>query len=175
MQDKFTDLYNFIDFARANRKYPDNTANNLKSALKIFEKELNAEELKSISMVEDSVGEIFRSLVIANKDKNIVSLNTYKARLLKVIKDYKKYGAEPGKIQNWIAKTKKSTPLLIKNDKPDNKKINLSNPINTPVENFHKINLSFNCGQVEISIPKNLSAKEAEIIKNILDSLAAKD
>ena len=107
MTDKFISLYDFIDFARANRKYPDNTANNLKSALKIFEKELNAEELKSISMVEDSVGEIFRSLVIAHKDKSIVSLNTYKARLLKVIKDYKKYGAEPSKIQHWVAKERK--------------------------------------------------------------------
>ena len=96
--DKFTDLYNFIDFAKANRKYADNTANNLKSALKIFEKELNKEELKSIDMVEDSIGEIFRSLVIANKTKSIVSLNTYKARLLKVIKDYKKYSKKINKM-----------------------------------------------------------------------------
>ena len=88
--DKFINLYNFIDFAKANRKYPENTANNLKSAVKIFEKELNSEELKSIDMVEESIGEIFRSLVIAHKDKSIVSLNSYKARLLKVIKDYKK-------------------------------------------------------------------------------------
>jgi site-specific recombinase XerD len=91
MTDKFINLYDFVDFARANRKYPDNTANNLKSTLKIFEKELNAEELKSIDMVKDSIEEIFRSLVIAHKDKSIVSLNTYKARLLKVIKYYKKY------------------------------------------------------------------------------------
>jgi site-specific recombinase XerD len=175
MPDKFTDLYNFIDFAKANRKYADNTANNLKSALKIFEKELNKEELKSIDMVESSIGEIFRSLVIANKDKSIVSLNTYKARLLKVIKDYKKYGAEPSKIQHWITKTKKSTPLLIKKDKLDKKKIILSNSINTPVDNLHKIDLSFDCGRVEISIPKNINLKEAEIIKDIIDSLAIEE
>jgi hypothetical protein len=173
MPDKFISLYDFVDFAKANRKYPDNTANNLKSAIKIFEKELNTEELKSISMVEDSIGEIFRSLVIAHKDKSIVSLNTYKARLLKVIKDYKKYGAEPSKIQNWITKTKKSTPLLIKGDKPDKKKIILSNPINTPVDNLHKIELSFNTGKAQISIPKDLSAAEVKTIKDILDSLAS--
>ena len=171
MTEKFANLYDFIDFAAANRKYPSNTANNLKSALKIFEKELNAEELKSISMVEESVGEIFRSLVIANKDKSIVSLNTYKARLLKVIKDYKKYGAEPGKIQNWIAKTRQSTPLLIKKDKADKKNIRLSNLIKTPVENFHQITLSFDCGSAQISIPKNIGAKDAKTIKNIIDSL----
>jgi len=175
MTDKFINLYDFIEFARANRKYPDNTANNLRSALKIFEKELNAEELKSISMVEDSMGEIFRSLVIANKNKSILSLNTYKARLLKVIKDYKKYGAEPGKIQNWIVKTKKSTPLLIKKDKTDKKNIGLSNLINAPVEKSHKIDISFDCDRVQISIPKDISAKEVKMIKGVLDSLTARD
>ncbi len=175
MTDKFINLYDFIDFARANRKYPDNTANNLKSALKIFEKELNAEELKSISMVEDSIGEIFRSLVIANKNKSILSLNTYKARLLKVIKDYKKYGAEPGKIQNWVVKIKKSTPLLIKKDKTDKKNIELSNLIHTPVEKLHKIDISFDCDTVKISIPKDISAKEVKMIKGVLDSLTTRD
>jgi len=163
--DKFTNLYNFIDFAKANRKYADSTADNLKSALKIFEKELNAEELKSIHMVEESIGEIFRSLVIAHKDKSIVSLNTYKARLLKVIKDYKKYGAEPSKMQHWVTKVKK--------DKPDKKKIILSNSINRGVENSHKIELSLDCGRVELLIPKNISAKDAKIIQNLISSLFA--
>ncbi|MCX6721697.1 MAG: hypothetical protein NTY04_00675 [Candidatus Staskawiczbacteria bacterium] len=171
MTDKFTNLYDFIDFARANRKYPDNTANNLKSALKIFQKELNSEELKSINMVEDSIGEIFRSLVIANKNKSIVSLNSYKARLLKVIKDYKKYGAEPSKMQSWVAKTRNSEPLLIKKDKTDKKKIILSNSINSPVENFHKISLSLGRGNAEILISKDISAKDAQVIKKVIDSL----
>jgi hypothetical protein len=174
--DKFIALYDFIDFARANRKYPDNTANNLKSAIKIFEKELNAEELKSINMVEESIGEIFRSLVIANKDKSIVSLNSYKARLLKVIKDYKKYGVQPAKMQSWVAKTRKSTPLLIKKDKPDKNKIHLSNSINTPVENFHKIELSQRKDvKSVIIIPRDISQKEAKIIKDIIDSLVQKE
>jgi hypothetical protein len=169
--EKFTNLYDFIDFAKANKKYPESTANNLKSALKIFEKELNTEELKSIEMVEDSIGEIFRSLVITNKNKSIVSLNTYKARLLKVIKDYKRYGREPSKIQNWFAKTRKSTPLLIKKDKPDKNKIKLSNPIDTPVDNCHKIELSLEHGRAQILIPKDITDKDAKTIKNIIDSL----
>lgn len=169
--DKFINLYDFIEFARANRKYEESTANNLKSALKIFEKELNTEELKSIDMVEESIGEIFRSLVMANKDKSIISLNTYKARLLKVIKDYKKYGAEPGKIQHWAVKIKKSTPMLINKDKKDKNKIFLSNPINTPVDNCHRISLSLDCGSVEIVIPKHISIKETKIIQGIIASL----
>ena len=169
--EKFNYLYDFIDFAKANRKYPENTANNLKSALKIFEKELNPEELKSINMVADSVEEIFRSVAIANKDKSIISLNTYKARLLKVINDYKRYGTDPSKIQKWITKTRKSTPLLIKKDKTDKKHISLSDPINTRVDNLHKISLSLESGEATIVVPKHISPKEAETMKNIIDSL----
>lgn len=170
--DKFINLYDFIDFAKANRKYPDNTANNLKSALKIFEKELNAEELKSINMVADSIEEIFRAVVTANKGKSINSLNTYKARLLKVINDYKKYGADPSKIQNWSPKSKNSTPLLIKKDKIDKNKINLSDTIHTPVENIHKIEFVLENGQKALlSIPRDISQEDIKTIKAILDSL----
>ena len=84
---KYKDLYDFIDFAKGNRKYPENTANGLKSALKIFEGELNLDELNSVDLVEDNIEEIFINVVTKNKDKNIGSLNTYKARVLKVIKD----------------------------------------------------------------------------------------
>lgn len=169
--EKFSYLYDFIDFAKANRKYLASTADNLKSALKIFEKELNPEELKSINMVEDSIEEIFRSVAIANKDKSIISLNTYKARLLKVINDYKRYGTDPSKIQKWVVKAKKSTPLLIKKDKTDKNEITLSDNIQGPVDNVHKIDLCLDSGKAQISIPKNINAKETKIIKEIIDSL----
>lgn len=175
---EFTNLYNFIDIAKGNRKYPENTANNLKSALKIFEKELNPEELKSISMVEDSIEEIFRSVAIANKNKSIISLNTYKARLLKVINDYKRYGADPSKIQKWTirprgqVKEKKSTPLLIEKDKTDKNNIILSDCIPSPVENTHRVELSLENGKAIIFMPKNTSVKEIKMIKALLDSLA---
>ncbi|MDP3883108.1 MAG: hypothetical protein Q8Q48_03585 [Candidatus Staskawiczbacteria bacterium] len=172
--DNFINLYNFIDFAKANRKYLENTANNLKSALKIFEKELNTEELKSIDMIEESINEIFRSVVIANKEKSIVSLNSYKARLLKVIKDYKKYGQNPSKIQSWAVKIKKSTGVLIKKDKPDKNNIILSNSINGSVNNCYKIEFSTReNAKAVLSIPKDITQKEMKTIKAILDSLTA--
>jgi hypothetical protein len=169
--ENFKNLYDFIDLATSNKKYPENTANNLKSALKIFEKELNAYEKESINMIENSIGEIFRSVVMANKNKSIVSLNTYKARLLKVINDYKKYGQKPDKIQGWQAKTRKSTPLLIKKDKTDKKNIDLSNPIFSAVENYKNAHLFFEEEKITIIIPKNIAAKDAEIIKKFINSL----
>ncbi len=175
---KFKDLYEFIDFAKGNRKYPENTANGLKSALKIFEKELNLDELGSVDLVEDNIEEIFINVVGKHKDKSIGSLNTYKARLLKVINDYQKYGINPSKIQGWSTKMYKATnnkPIKKTNlDKEkDRIQIDLSDHTNTPV---HKIELSLRDNLKSIiSIPKDISAKEVKMIKNILDSLIVED
>jgi len=174
---KFKDLYDFIDFAKGNRKYPENTANGLRSALKIFEKELNIDELNSVDLIEDSIEEIFINVVSGNKDKNIGSLNTYKARMLKVIKDYQKYGTNPSKIQGWNAKT--HAPInhkIAKQDTTDNKtdkiQTELSDYTNTPV---HKIELSFKTGQSIIVVPKNITPSEIKIIKGVLDSLSIEE
>jgi len=171
---KFIDLYNFIDLAKNNRKYPPNTANGLVSALKLFEKQLNVDELGSVGLIEDNIEEIFIGVVGANKDKNIASLNTYKTRLLKVISDYQKYGINPSKMQGWQVSL--SRPATHKTVKPDIKDRNLdkietdlSTSVDTPV---HKIDLSLkNGGRAVILVPNNLDRKDADTIKNILDSL----
>ena len=171
---KFIDLYDFIDFARGNRKYAENTANGLKSALKIFEKDLTLDELGSVDLIEDNIEEIFINIVAKNKDKNIGSLNTYKARLLKVIKDYQKYGINPSKIQGCVAKKHTvNTHRLVKKDtqdkNTDNMEITLSNDTNTPV---HKIDLSLRPSmRTTIIVPRDINQREAKTIKDIIDSL----
>jgi len=175
---KFNDLYDFIDFARSNRKYPENTANGLKSALKIFEKELNIDELNSVGLIEDNIDEIFVNTVTNNKDKGIGSLNTYKARFLKVIHDYQRYGIDPSKIQGWSTKLHKTISAKpIKKDIPDKSQDKvqtaLSDRTNTPV---HKIELSLRDDVKSIiTIPKDISAKELKMIKTILDSLITEE
>ena len=175
---KLNDLYNFIDLAKNNRKYPDNTANGLKSALKIFEKVLNVDELNSVDLIEDNIEEIFISAVGKNKDKSIGSLNTYKARLLKVISDYQKYGIDPSKLQGWTIKSDRPiSHKLIKKDtldkNTDNFKIALSDPTNTPV---HKIELCLrHDAKAVISVPKNITAREVQMIKDIMTSLVDSD
>ena len=175
---KFKDLYEFIDFAKGNRKYPENTANGLKSALKIFEKELNMDELNSVDLVEDNIEEIFINVVSKNKNKNIGSLNTYKARVLKVIKDYQKYGANPSKIQGWATKPHKAiTHNLAKKDTQDKDQdkpqTGLSDHINTPV---HKIELSLRDNmKTMIVVPKDITPKEIKMVKSILDSLSTEE
>ena len=175
---KFIDLYNFIDFAKGNRKYAENTANGLKSALKIFEKVLNIDELNSVDLVEENIEEIFINVVAKNKDKSIGSLNTYKARILKIIKDYQRYGTNPSKIQGWDIKPHKVlSTKLAKKDKTDKEsdkaQIGLSDHINTPV---HKIELSLRDNLKSIiQVPKDITTKEIKMIKNILDSLSVEE
>jgi hypothetical protein len=174
---KFVDLYDFIDLAKNNRKYPSNTANGLKSSLKIFEKELNIDELNSINLIEDNMDEIFINIVSKNKDKNIGSLNTYKARLLKIIHDYQRYGIDPAKMQNW--NTKSHTNIIHKPHKKDipdktqdKLEIALSDTTNSPVDNIHKIELFLRPNKKSlILIPRDITEKEVKTIKTILDSL----
>jgi len=174
---KYIDLYNFIDLAKTNRKYPQNTANGLKSALKIFEKVLNLDELNSIDTVEENIEEIFINVVAKNKDKGIGSMNTYKARVLKVIKDYQKYGINPSKMQGWVIKNRKAASR--KNSKMDNldkiqdrRGIVLSDDFNTPV---HKIELALRSDHKSlIIVPRDITPKEAETLKTIIDSLISK-
>jgi len=174
---KFIDLYAFIDLAKSNRKYPENTANGLKSALKIFEKDLTLDELNSINLIEDNIEEVFINAVTKNKDKNIGSMNTYKARMLKVIKDYQKYGINPAKMQGWVIKSRKiPTRRVFKQDNLDKStdsiQIPLSNDVNTPV---HKVELALQSGQKAIIlVPREANNAEIEALKKILDSLLIK-
>ncbi|MEK7562461.1 MAG: hypothetical protein AAB509_02175 [Patescibacteria group bacterium] len=169
---KFSDLYDFVGLAQSNRKYTESVVNNLKSSLKIFGKELNEEELGSVDVVKDRIQEIFISVVSNNKNKNIGSLNTYKARLLRIINDYKKYGANPGKIQGWTVNKRQSTPLLNGKDKKDKA---LSLPTNTLVDNVHKIELALDSNsKATLLIPKNITKPESEALKTIIDSLTKK-
>ena len=107
----FKSLYDFIDKAVKSRKYPESTASALRTALKLFEEELNEEERNSISEVKKNIGQISNSIFAKGKS-NAGSLATYKSRVNKVINEYEKYGLDAAKMANWspkiVTRTKKS-------------------------------------------------------------------
>ena len=179
--DKFTNLYAFLEFAKNNRKYPESTANNLKSSLKIFEKALNEDELDSVELVSERIEEIFVSVINQNKDKSITSLNTYKARLQRVLDDYKKYGADPSKLQNWHTNSQLSTRVLNTKDKQDkisDKPLSdLSSPLHRGVDNVHKLELSLPSSKEKfvLLIPNTITKSDAQILKSLIESLIDKD
>ena len=170
----FTDLNSFIDLAEKNRKYPENTAHGLRAALKVFSKELKPDEFNSIALIEERFDQIFLDVLETNKDKySIDSLNTYKMRFMKVLNDYKRYGADPSNIQNWVVKNRK--PIQPSIQQKDTSSQTPSPLINYPVESQHKIELALRpSAKAMLLVPADLTQKEAETLKSIIDSLAKK-
>ena len=98
------DLYEFIEVATRNRKYPTSTAQGLRAAVKLFDSELNEDERGSLDKVKANLDQIYQSVFAKNKNFTAASLATYRSRLLKVINDYEKYGTDPTKMANWNPK-----------------------------------------------------------------------
>lgn len=112
----FNDLILFVNLAQKNRKYPENTAQGLKAALRLFEQELKEEERASLSLFKERFDHIYRSVFNNNMGKfTASSLEVYKRRLNKVINDYEKYGIDPTKMANWspkaVIRTKRSVSV----------------------------------------------------------------
>ncbi len=108
----FQELYDFVDRAKRNRKYPEATAHSLRAALKLYDTELNNEERASLTKVRADFEQITRSVFNKNSVKFTTgSLATYKSRVQKVLADYEKYG-DPTKMNSWspkvINRTKKT-------------------------------------------------------------------
>ena len=171
------DLYDFIETAMRNRKYPTSTAQGLRAAVKLFDSELNDDERKSLDTVKGNVEQIYQSVFTKNKNFTAASLATYKSRFLKVISDYEKYGTDPTKMTNWnpkvITRTKKATKepatnFTPKDEGPDNTD-GLTGAIPT---NMHKIELALrHDAKFILIIPRDLKQTEVTTLNAILASL----
>lgn len=173
---EFKALYEFIDLAQKNRKYPINTAQGRRASLKLFETVLHADELESLSLIEERMKEIYLSLISSHKDRfSIQSLNTYKSRFLKVVQDYKKYGVDAQSIAKWEVKNRKSK---VKGDKIDNKidskkDENLSSLSLSINRSVHKIQISLDDNKVcSLELPTRISKKDVSVIIKIINSFS---
>src|SRR3989344_4442574 len=164
----FKDLYEFINLAQKNRKYPNNTAQGKRASLKLFETVLHPDELESLELVEERMKEIYLSLISKHKDDfSIQSLNTYKGRLLKTISDYKKYGTNPETLAQWEAKVRNYKSKDILKDTP------VSTSSLSIHKHVHKIQVSLLDGQhCNIELPAKFTKEDVSIITKIIGSLA---
>ena len=147
-------LYDFIERAIKSRKYPENTGMALKTALKLFETELNEEERNSIDEFRKNINQIYQSVYSKNKNFSAGSLAVYKSRVIRVINDYEKYGIDPIKMSNWspkvISRSKKTST-----DSSGSKE---NKDVATDTNNsFH----SFEFGGVKLLVPKTPKTTEA--------------
>ena len=105
MSKNIQDLFEFIERAEKNRKYPTATASGLKAALRLFEVELNEEEKNSVDLFKKNLEQIYHSVTVKNgKSMSSGSLVTYKSRINKIISHFEKYGIDPTKMVNWNPK-----------------------------------------------------------------------
>ncbi|MFA6524186.1 MAG: site-specific integrase [Candidatus Paceibacterota bacterium] len=151
---KFEELYSFIDRAIKNRNYAENTGISLKTALRLFEKELNEEEINSIDKFNKNIEQIYHSVCSKNKNFSASSLATYKSRILKVLTDYKKYGIDPTKMSNWPRKTISPHLKKVLTDNNLKEKTNIFTETNN---SFH----SFEFGGIKLLIPKTSKTTDA--------------
>jgi hypothetical protein len=153
----FHQLYDFIDRAVKSRKYPANTGGALKTALNLFEKELNDEEKDSIETFKNNLDAIYNSVFQHNKDFSATSLATYKSRVVKVLGDFEKYGTGPSKMANWSPKviTRSKREKIDQRTKRENTD---SNGDSTQEDGYHVFPFE---GGVKLLIPKKKNFTKA--------------
>lgn len=182
MANNIQNLFDFIERAVKSRKYPDNTAQGLKAALKIFDAVLNEEERQSLDVFKTNIEQIYHSVSSKNgKNFNASTLAVYKSRILKLLNDYDKYGIDPTKMATWVPKIVNRVPRKQKNAEPQKNNESNETALNTndtaeisggTAVVMSKIELPLRPGvKFVIIVPPDINANECTRIKAVLDSL----
>lgn len=164
-------LKNFITAAQKSRKYNPNTASGIRSALRLFEKELNDEERKSLELLRQNLEQVYHQVGQKNMSSyNSKSLEEYKRRMLKLINDYEQYGLDPAKMAAW-------SPTL-RVVKKANKPVNDSEIESVTLEkgrsssDVNSLDLKLREGvSAIIQTPRDLTLDEAKKIRAYIDYL----
>lgn len=95
-------LTDFLDRAKKERKYADNTVGGFKAALNLFQPSLNDSEKESLDVLLQNISTIADDVYAKNKDKYSSStVMIYRRRITGLINDYKQYGGSPSKMASW--------------------------------------------------------------------------
>lgn len=168
-------LYDFLDRAVKSKKYPENTAISLKTALKLFEKELSEEEHNSIDEFKKNINHVYSRVFSKNKNFSAGSLVTYKSRVLKIINDYQKYGIDPTKMANWSPKITIRSKRKLSSTKEDQDIQTTKEEANITQVGMNRIELSLRPdSKCIIIVPMDMTSTECLKIKAVLDSLSLK-
>jgi site-specific recombinase XerD len=173
----FADLIEFVNRATKSRKYPENTSQGLRAALKLFEVELNDEERKSLDEFDKNLEQIYRTVSSKNGLKyTAASLAVYKSRIKKVISDFKAYGLDPSKMANWSPK------IVVRSKRGSGNDTKMLKGAETPevlgagnIDGMHRIELSLRPNtKFTVIVPMDITSGETAAIKAVLDSLVKK-
>lgn len=176
MAQNIQSLYDFIERATKSRKYPENTAQGLKAALKLFDAVLNQEERQSLETFENNIEQIYHSVSSKNgKNFNASTLAVYKSRILKLLSDYGKYGVDPTKMAIWTPKVINRSPKKQHPATSTENTSEINDLLPVTAVGMHKIELALRPGVKSIIIvPTDMTDTEGAIIKGVLESLVTK-
>ena len=174
------DLYEFIEAATRNRKYPISTAQGLRAAVKLFDSELNDDERQSLDKLKANIDQIYQSVFNKNKNFTAASLATYRSRMLKVVSDYERYGTDPTRMANWNPKVTIRTPNKARKGasipaKPSSSSIDMGGSTDDEplLVNMHRLELSLRPGvKFVVIVPQDLKKTEVATLNSILTSLS---
>lgn len=177
------ELLDFIDTAERNRKYPYGTAAGRRSALRLFESELNDEEKESLDTLKKNLNQIYQNVFNKNKSNmSAGSLATYKMRLESLIKDYEKYGQDPIKLASWnrpVRKYKKSSTEREVKASSSTSESKQEVQLSEKGSDFSRFELPLRPGiKAIIIVPSDISKGEVEKLRgyiNFLDSIAGNE
>jgi len=169
-------LYDFIERATKSRKYPENTAQGLKAALKLFDAVLNEEERKSLDTFKNNIEQIYHSVSSKNgKNFNASTLAVYKSRISKLLSDYGKYGVDPTKMASWAPKVINRSPRKQRPATSTESMSEIKDLLPITALGMHKIELALRPGvKSVIIVPTDMTDTEGAIIKGVLESLVTK-
>lgn len=166
------ELKDFINTAERDRKYASNTATGYRVALGLFEKELNEKERESLQTLKENLDAIYQNVYRSNKTKfKSKSLEDYKNRVRKVIRDFEAFGNDPSKMASWNPSKPKSTGTS--KAKIDNQselpQLNKTEELPVALTRF-ELPLRSNVKAI-ILTPSDLTVEEADKIRAYIDYL----
>lgn len=176
MQQNIKSLYEFVDAAEKDRKYPMNSAAGIRAALKMFEDEMNDDEKSSVKLFKERLDQISTSVFSGNKDKiSASSFQVYVRRIKRVLKDYEAYGSDPKLMASWSPAKKVVSPKKLKADD--------SGSIKTPDANKNenenqgdrdRYEINTGSGKITFFVPSNISENEVGLLDSFVVFLKAK-
>lgn len=197
-----SELKDFIEYAEKNRKYASETARGKRIALKLFEDELNDDETKSLNLFDQRFDKIY-GIVYQKHKKDITasSLKVYKSRVRGLLNDFKKYAADPTTFDAWDPTRKREGGSAEKSSDKKGKRtpsklieaevvgsrdaeVRFSDEdYNTDIipatlfsQEINRIEVHLRPGfKVSLSLPSDLTTKEANRLKHMIDGMVAHD
>jgi hypothetical protein len=171
--DIIKNLMDFIDAAEKNRKYPGNTASARRSAVRLFEQELNEQEKTSLDTLKKNLDQIYANVFNKNKSNmTVASLETYKNRFIALIKEYEKYGVNPTMMANWnriVRKVSTKSDKVKNSNAPENLEIKENDFKEIEMSRFE---LPLRPGiKAIILVPSNITKSEVDKVRKYIDFL----